>query len=52
MTELKLREEAGRIVIAPVPQKTYHLDDLLRGITSKNLHSEIDFSTPEGEETW
>ena len=49
---VKLREEADRIVIAPIRQKTYDLDDLLKGITSKNLHSAVDFGAPEGEETW
>jgi antitoxin MazE len=49
---VEVREEAGRIVIAPIRQKTYDLDDLLKGITSKNLHSAVDFGAPEGEETW
>ena len=35
---VEVREEKGRIVIEPVRQKTYVLDDLLKGITSKNRH--------------
>ena len=47
-----MREEAGRIVIEPVRQKTYVLDDLLKGITAKNLHESVDFGPPQGKEVW
>ena len=50
--EVDIREEAGRIVIEPVREKTYKLDDLLKGITKDNLHEEIDFGRPEGREVW
>jgi antitoxin MazE len=49
---VEVREEAGRIVIEPIRQKTYKLDDLLKGISSKNLHSVVDFGAPEGKEAW
>jgi antitoxin MazE len=47
-----VREETGRIVIEPVRQKTYNLDDLLKGITRKNLHEAVDFGPPSGKEVW
>jgi antitoxin MazE len=47
-----VREEAGRIVIEPVRQKKYDLDDLLKGITRKNLHEGVDFGPPSGKEVW
>jgi antitoxin MazE len=47
-----VREEGGRIVIEPVPQKAYDLNDLVRGITPKNRHEWVDFGPPAGEETW
>ena len=47
-----VREEAGRIVIEPVRQKTYELKKLLKGITSKNQHEAVDFGTPRGKEVW
>jgi antitoxin MazE len=47
-----VREEAGRIVIEPVRQKTYELSKLLKGITSKNRHELIDFGSPGGKEAW
>jgi antitoxin MazE len=50
--EVDIREEAGRIVIEPVREKSYKLDDLLKGITEDNVHEEIDFGRPEGKEVW
>ena len=47
-----VREEAGRIVIDPVRQKTYELDELLKRITSKNQHEAIDFGPALGKEAW
>jgi antitoxin MazE len=49
---VEVREETGRIVIEPVRQKTYVLNDLLKGITSKNLHEPIGFGSPQGKEVW
>ncbi len=50
--DVDVREEAGRIVIEPVRQKTYHLAELLKAITSKNQHESIDFGPPMGKEVW
>ncbi len=47
-----VREEAGRIVIEPVRQKTYDLNALLKGITANNLHRAVDFGPPMGNEAW
>ena len=47
-----VREEAGRIVIEPVRVKTYDLDKLLKGITSKNQHEAVDFGPAIGKEVW
>jgi antitoxin MazE len=47
-----VREESGRIVIEPTRQKTWDLDELLRGITKKNRHEAVDFGPPVGEEVW
>ena len=49
---VEVREEKGRIVIEPVRKKTYKLEDLLKGINSKNLHEIIDFGPPVGKEVW
>jgi len=47
-----VREEAGRIVIEPVRQKSYQLSQLLKGITSKNQHEAVDFGPAAGKEAW
>jgi antitoxin MazE len=47
-----VREEAGRIVIEPVRRKAYDLDDLLKGITRKNLHQAVDLGASQGKESW
>jgi antitoxin MazE len=49
---VEIRDEEGRIVIEPLRQKTYELDDLLKRITSKNQHGAIDFGPPQGKEVW
>jgi antitoxin MazE len=49
---VEVREEAGRIVIEPVRQKTYDLDEMLKGITAKNQHEAVDFGPPMGKEAW
>jgi antitoxin MazE len=49
---VEVRQEEGRIVIEPLRQKTYDLDDLLQGITSKNLHRTIEFGPSKGNEVW
>ena len=47
-----VREESGRIVIEPVRGKEYRLADMVEGITSKNLHREVDFGGATGTEAW
>jgi antitoxin MazE len=47
-----VREEAGRIVIEPVRQKTYELAKLLKGITPKNRHEAVEFGPAMGKEVW
>lgn len=47
-----VREEGGRIVIEPVRENDYDLDDLIAGITSSNLHTEVDFGPAVGKEAF
>ena len=49
---VEVREESGRVVIEPVRHKEYELAQLLKGITRRNLHKEIDFRGPVGKEVW
>ena len=45
-----VREEDGRIVIAPVREPELALADLLAGITDDNVHGEAEFGGPVGDE--
>ena len=47
-----MRQEAGRIVFEPILEKSYDIDELLNGITAKNIHEAVDFGGPAGKETW
>ena len=49
---MEVREEAGRIVIEPVRRKEYDLAEMVRGITRRNRHDEIEFGAPVGKEVW
>lgn len=48
--DVDVREEGGRIVITPFRQKTYRLEDLVKGINARNLHEPVDFCPPAGRE--
>ena len=41
-----------RIIITPIRQKEYLLDELLAGVSEDNLHGEIDTGVPVGKEIW
>jgi antitoxin MazE len=43
---VEVREEGGRIVIEPIRPTEFDIDQLLAGITPKNLHAEVDFGIP------
>lgn len=47
---VEVREEAGRVVIEPMIIKEYDLAELLAGITTENIHEEIDFGATVGKE--
>ena len=45
-----INEKSDHLIISP--RKIESLDDLLDGINSNNIHSEIDFGKVEGNEVW
>ena len=59
-TDAKLEQDSlvevslikGNLVIVPVLEETYTLDQLLEGITKKNIHREVDTGSPMGNEVW
>ena len=44
--------ESGRIIVFPVAEQEFSLDELLAQVTAENLHSEIDTGSSVGREAW
>ena len=42
----------GKLIVIPVSEPTYKLDELLAGVTKENLHVEVDTGIPIGKEVW
>ncbi len=51
-TPVDLSVEDGKIVIDPHSEPEYNLDDLLKGVTKRNLHAEIETGDAVGREVW
>jgi antitoxin MazE len=49
---VEIREERGRIVIEPIRNNQFTLDELLRQIRPDNLHEPVDTGPPVGREIW
>lgn len=47
---LDVREEDGRVIIEPVQDDIVSLEDLVAGITEQNIHADVDFGIPAGNE--
>ncbi|HET6400963.1 MAG TPA: AbrB/MazE/SpoVT family DNA-binding domain-containing protein [Candidatus Kapabacteria bacterium] len=50
-SEVNVTEEAGKIVLGRV-EKKMSLSELLARITADNIHGEMDFGKPRGNEIW
>ena len=51
-TPVDLSVDDGKIVIDPHVQPEYSLADLLKGITKKNIHAEVETGDVVGREVW
>ena len=51
-SEVDLSVQDGDLVVKPARRRTYQLKDLLRRVTAKNLHGEVDTGRPVGKEIW
>lgn len=49
---VEIKVVAGKLVVVPVQTPSFTLEDLLAGITKKNLHREIDPGPAVGKEAW
>jgi antitoxin MazE len=50
LVDLSIDKE--KIIIAPIGEKGYLLDELLEGVSENNLHGEFDTGAPIGKEIW
>lgn len=51
-SEVELTIVEGKLVLAPKFRCHYALEELVQGITSENLHEEINYGNVVGQETW
>ncbi len=49
---LEIEVQDGNVVLKPHVRRAYRLDDLVKGITPQNKHSEVDTGTSVGREIW
>jgi antitoxin MazE len=50
--DLEIEVQDGNVVLKPQLRRVYRLDDLVKRITPKNLHNEIETGSPIGREIW
>lgn len=51
-SEVELSLEESKLVIRPINDESYDLDQLLSRVTPSNLHSETDWGEAVGREPW
>ena len=51
-SDVDLAIEGGELIIRPRRSPRYRLRDLLRGVTAKNIHEDIQTGSPVGREAW
>ncbi len=49
---LDIEVQDGNVVLKPHLQRVYRLEDLVKQITPKNMHGEIDTGISVGREIW
>jgi antitoxin MazE len=50
--DLEIVVHDGNVVLKPHIHRVYRLEDLVKRITSKNVHGEIEVGNPTGREIW
>lgn len=51
-SDVDLSVEDGELVVRPRRPPRYELKDLLRAVTAKNVHREVETGEPAGREVW
>ncbi|MGO9613123.1 MAG: AbrB/MazE/SpoVT family DNA-binding domain-containing protein [Dissulfurispiraceae bacterium] len=49
-THVEVNETEDGVIIKPIRKKEYSLEELVKGITPQNRHTEVDFGGPVGKE--
>jgi antitoxin MazE len=49
---VNLAVRKGMVIIEPVKKSTYQLDELLKGVSKKNIHASVDTGPAVGREVW
>lgn len=42
----------GKLIVTPITEQNYSLDELLAGVTKENLHQEVTTGKAVGKEGW
>ena len=51
-SEVDLSVRRGDLILKPSRRRRYRLDDLLRKVTSENIHAEVPTGAPVRREVW
>ena len=51
-TPVEISLEQGSLVISKAMRDEYSLSELLNEVNSENMHREVDFGAPAGNEVW
>ncbi len=51
-SHVEIVEEPQGLLVKPLSGRKFQLDDLLKGISKTNLHTEIESAGPQGKEIW
>ena len=51
-SEVDISVQDGQVILKRANKTQYKLDELLKGVTKKNLHPEVDWGRPVGKEVW
>jgi len=51
-SDVDLSVEDGELIVRPQRLPRYNLKDLLRAVTARNVHREVETGKPVGREAW
>lgn len=51
-TTVEVSLEQGKIIVAPITEPEFTLEELLAKVNKRNLHREIETGEPVGTEAW